>query len=104
MEESYAWGIFFMFMGVSQIVYGLIILLIVHKETAILHYTGIVGNIVFIGAFIYVRLYTPPFSPEEGPIQELQPAGVMILLIQALIVALLAFSLKSNKEVKITPV
>lgn len=100
MEESYAWGVFFMFMGVSQIAYGLIILLIARRPTAVLNYLGIVGNIAFIGAFVYVRLFTPPFSPEEGPIQELQPAGFMILLIQALIVALLAFSLRSNKEIK----
>lgn len=100
LEESYAWGVFFIFMGVFQIVYGSAILLIAGRAGTILFYTGVAGNMAFIGVFIYARLLTPPFAPEAGPIQELELNGVMTLILQALIVALLAYSLKSNREIK----
>ena len=51
--------------------------------------------------FIFVRLFTPPFSPEGTPVNELDPYGIITLIIEILIVVLLAYVIRFKEKVKI---
>jgi hypothetical protein len=54
--------------------------------------------------FIYVRLFVPPFSPEATPVSELELNGVLTVVIELLIVALLAYLAKEKKQENIAHV
>jgi hypothetical protein len=100
MEESYLWGVGFLAMGVPQIVYGLVIIFSKMLPTSwrkILYKVGILGNALFVTIFVYVRLFVPPFSPEGTPVSELEPNGILTVVIQLLIVAMLVYVGKEKK-------
>jgi len=59
------------------------------------------GNALLVIIFIFVRLFTPPFSPEETPVNELDPNGIITLIIEILIVVLLAYVIRFKEKVKI---
>ena len=101
MEESYLWGIGFLAMGLPQIVYGIVMIfskLLPISWTKILCNLGIFGNALFVAIFVYVRLFIPPFSPEGTPVSELEPNGILTVVIQLLIVAILVYV---GREIKI---
>ena len=87
--------------GLAQIGLGVAILL-VRKPTLrnILYYIGIVGNSILVVTFVLVRLVTPPYSPEGVPINELEPNGIMTLIIEVLLVILMAYHLKHKDSAK----
>jgi hypothetical protein len=101
-KESYLWGIFFLISGISQIAFGIIIAFVKNpKINNILYYIGLIGNALLVLIFIFVRLFTPPFSSEGTPVNELQPNGIITLIIEILIVILLAYVIKFKEELKI---
>ena len=100
-QESWIWGMVFLASGLAQIVFG-IALLLVRKYTLrnILYYIGIIGNSILVITFVLVRLIIPPFSPEGTPINELEPNGVITLIIEVLLVILMAYQLKQKDLAK----
>ena len=85
----------------AQIGFGIAILLL--KEYTlrnILYYIGIIGNSILVITFVLVRLVTPPFSPEVTPINELEPNGIITLIIEVLLVILMAYQLKQKDLTK----
>ena len=105
MTESYIWGIGFLSMGIPQILYGMIIMIFAKNflsSAKTVYNIGIAGNVLFIGIFIYVRLFVPPFSPDGTPVNELQTNGILTVIIQSILVALLVYLLKGNKVKKQT--
>ncbi len=99
MEESILWGIFFLISGIAQIIFGIFIIITLEKlspiNKSILYYFGIVGNTLLVGIFILVRLFTPPFSTESAPINELEPNGIITIIIEILSIVVLAYLIKS---------
>jgi hypothetical protein len=96
------WGIFFLISGISQIVFGIIIVFVKNpKISNLLYYIGIIGNALLILIFIFVRLFTPPFSPERAPVNEFEPNGVITIIIEILIVIFLAYIVKFKEGIKI---
>jgi hypothetical protein len=101
-KESYLWGIFFLISGLAQIIFGIIITFAKNpKINNILYYIGSIGNALLVLVFIFVRLYTPPFSPEGTPVNELEPNGIITFIIEILIVILLVYVIKFKEEIKI---
>ena len=100
-QESMIWGMIFLASGLAQIVFG-ITLLLVRKYTLrnILYYIGITKNSILVISFVLVRLVTPPFSPEGTPINELEPNGIITLIIEVLLVILMAYQLKQKDLTK----
>ena len=105
MTESYVWGIVFLAMGVPQLGYGIVMIFADRLGTntrKVLYKMGIAANALFVTMFIYVRLFVPPFSPEATPVRELEPNGILTVVIELFIIALLAYLAKEKKEEKIT--
>ena len=101
-KESYLWGIFFLISGIAQIVFGIIILFAKGpKINNILYYIGSIGNALLILVFIFVRLFTRPFSPEGTPVNELDPNGIITIIIEILTVILLVYVIKFKEGIKI---
>ncbi len=99
-KESLWWGAIFLIAGIAQIGYGLILVFIKKPQTNnILYYIGLIGNAILFAIFILVRLIVPPFSPEGTPINELEPNGIITLVIEMLIVVMLTYIIKF-KEVE----
>ena len=106
-EESYYWGVCFLLMGVAQILFAGS-MMFVHKLPLLLRrilcYIGIAGNALLVVIFVYARLFTPPFSPEGTPVNELELNGIITaLIIQPIIVLLLVYAVKgisSSKKAK----
>lgn len=102
MEESILWGIFFLISGIAQIIFGIFIIITLEKlspiNKSILYYFGIVGNSLLVGIFILVRLFTPPFSTESAPINELEPNGIITIIIEILSIVVLAYLIKSYSK------
>ncbi len=81
-KESFWWGIIFLIAGIAQIGFGIIIVFVKKPPTNIIvYFLGNIGNALLIITFILVRLFTPPFSPEGTPINELEPNGIITLII-----------------------
>jgi hypothetical protein len=105
MTESYVWGIAFLAMGVPQLGYGIVMIFAERLGTntrTVLYKMGIATNVLFVIIFIYVRLFVPPFSPEATPVRELEPNGILTVVIELFIIALLAYLAKEKKQEKIT--
>ena len=104
MKEAFMWGIFFLISGIAQLIFGIIIIIIGGElspiNKSILYYFGIVGNTLLVGIFVLVRLITPPFTSEGAPINELEPNGIITIIIEILLVVLLAYLLKSTNKIK----
>lgn len=102
MEESILWGIFFLISGIAQIIFGIFIIITLEKlspiNKSILYYFGIVGNSLLVGIFILVRLFTPPFSTESALINELEPNGIITIIIEILSIVVLAYLIKSYSK------
>jgi hypothetical protein len=100
-KESILWGIFFLISGIAQIVFGIIIAFVRENKTStILYYVGIIGNALLVGTFILVRLVTPPFSPENAPVNELEPNSIITLIIEVSMVILLGYIVKYKDKTK----
>ncbi len=100
-KESIWWGVIFFISEIAQIVFGLIIIFIKkHQINNLLCYIGIIGNALLVITFILVRLFTPPFSPDGTPINELEPNGIISLVIEILIVIMLSYITKFREETK----
>ncbi len=100
-QESWIWGMIFLASGLAQIGFGIVILLVRGNSlTNALYYIGIVGNSILVITFILVRLVIPPFSPEEAPINELEPNGMISLVIEMILIVLLAYQLKHKDNTK----
>lgn len=56
------------------------------------------GNAFLVITFLLVRLVTPPFSPEETPIRELEPNGIITLIIEIVLIVLLTYALRFKVE------
>ena len=94
-RESLVWGIIFLVSGIAQIVFGIIILFAKKPIfKTMLCFIGIIGNAMLVITFILVRLVTPPFSPEGAPINELEPNGIITLIIEIVLVILLSYELR----------
>ena len=94
-KESLVWGLVFLVSGIAQMVFGIIILFAkkpIFKTMLCL--IGIIGNAMLVITFILVRLVTPPFSPEGAPINELEPNGIITLIIEIVLVILLSYELR----------
>ena len=100
MKESFMWGISFLISGIAQIIFGIIIIILAEKlspiNKLILYYFGIVGNALLVGIFVFVRLFTPPFSTEGAPINELEPNGIITIITEIVLIVLLAYLIKSS--------
>jgi formate hydrogenlyase subunit 3/multisubunit Na+/H+ antiporter MnhD subunit len=100
--ESPIWGIGFLVMGISQIVYGGVM---VFTKTSLRRYSikrlfygiGMAGNALFVGIFVLART-TGIFSPDGTPVNELELNGLMSIIIELLIVASLGYLVKDKKE------
>lgn len=100
-QESWIWGMIFLVSGLAQIGFGIAILLVrEHSLRNILYYIGIIGNSMLVITFVLVRLVTPPFSPEVTPINELEPNGIITLIIEIILVILMAYQLKQKDLTK----
>jgi hypothetical protein len=101
MEESIIWGISFLISGISQIIFGIVIIVskrLYSINKPVLYYFGIVGNSLLIGIFVLVRLVTPPFSSESAPINELEPNGIITIITEILLIVLLGYLIKSTSK------
>jgi hypothetical protein len=99
MKESFMWGISFLISGIAQIIFGIILIILREKLSpikSILYYFGIVGNALLVGIFVFVRLFTPPFSTEGAPINELEPNGIITIITELVLIVLLAYLIKSS--------
>ncbi len=106
MEEAVIWGIFFLGIGISQLTFGVIVLILVklslsNKTAILLYYIGIVGNTLLVAIFVLGRLFVPPFSPEPTPITELEANGIITVIIEILVIALLIYLVKSRSKFKV---
>jgi hypothetical protein len=104
MAESYMWGIGFLVMGVSQMIYGVVMvfakaLLPIASTKRIFYAIGIAGNAVFVGIFVLART-TGVFSPDGVPVDELEANGILTIVIELLIATLLSYMTKDKKEKK----
>ncbi len=98
-KESFWWGIIFFISGIAQIGFGIIIMFVKKPQiNNILYYIGIIGNASLDATFILVRLFTPPFSQEGTPINELEPNGIITIVIEIIIVILLIYIVKFKEE------
>lgn len=100
MTESYVWGIAFLAMGVPQLGYGIVIIFAERlgaNTRKVLYKMGIAANVLFLVMFIYVRIFVPPFSPEGTPVRELEPNGILTVVIELFIVALLVYLTRVKK-------
>ena len=107
MTESYIWGIAFLAMGIPQLGYGILMIFAERLGTTtrkVLYEIGIAGNMLLVFVLISVRLFVPPFSPEETPVRELELNGVLTVVIELFIVALLTYLVKERKQEDITQV
>jgi hypothetical protein len=99
MKEAFVWGISFLISGIAQLIFGIIIIIIGGElspiNKSILYYFGIIGNTLLVGIFVLARLFTPPFSTEAAPINELEPNGIIAIITEILLVVLLAYLIKS---------
>ncbi|HEY0579626.1 MAG TPA: hypothetical protein VGC75_02865 [Candidatus Nitrosocosmicus sp.] len=101
-KESFWWGVFFLISGIAQIGFGIIIAFIKKPQiNNILYYIGNIGNALLVIIFILVRIFIPPFSPEGEPINELEPNGIITLIIEILIVILLIYVMRFKEGIKI---
>ena len=103
MEESFVWGIFFLISGIAQIIYSIFIIIVSEKLSPLnnkwpLYYFGIAGNALLVGIFVMVRLFTPPFSSEAAPINELEPNGIVTIITEIFLIVLLAYLIKSSSR------
>ena len=103
MEESFIWGIFFLISGIAQIIYSIFIIIVAEKLSPLnnkwpLYYFGIAGNALLVGIFVMVRLFTPPFSSEAAPINELEPNGIITIITEIFLIVLLAYLIKSSSR------
>jgi hypothetical protein len=103
MEESIVWGISFLISGIAQIIFSIFIITTTVEKLSpinksILYYFGIVGNSLLVGIFVLARLFTPPFSPEAAPINELEPNGIIAIITEILLIVLLAYLIKSYSK------
>lgn len=102
MTESYVWGIAFLAMGVPQLGYGIVMIFAERlgaNTRKVLYKMGIAANVLFLIMFIYVRIFVPPFSPEGTPVRELEPNGILTVVIELFIVAILVY-LTRVKEIE----
>lgn len=66
----------------------------------VLYKMGIAANVLFVIIFVYVRLVVlPPFSPEGTPVRELESNGILTVVIELFIVALLVY-LRTVKKIE----
>ena len=102
MEESFIWGISFLISGIAQIIYSIFIIIVAEKLTPLnkwlLYFFGIAGNALLIGIFVMARLFTPPFSSEAAPINELEPNGILTIITEIFLIVLLAYLIKSSTK------
>ena len=103
MEESFVWGIFFLISGIAQIIYSIFIIIVSEKLSPLnnkwpLYYFGIAGNALLVGIFVMARLFTPPFSSEAAPINELAPNGIVTIITEIFLIVLLAYLIKSSSR------
>ena len=102
MEESFIWGISFLISGIAQIIYSIFIIIIAGKLSPLnkwlLYYFGIAGNALLVGIFVMARIFTPPFSSEAAPINELEPNGIVTIIIEIFLIVLLAYLIKSSSR------
>jgi hypothetical protein len=102
MEESFIWGISFLISGIAQIIYSIFIIIIAEKLSPLnkwlLYYFGIAGNALLVGIFVMARIFTPPFSSEAAPINELEPNGIVTIIIEIFLIVLLAYLIKSSSR------
>jgi hypothetical protein len=105
MEESYMWGIGFIAMGISQLIYGGVFILFANNLRRLfkgsvamsLYSVGIIGNILLAAIFIYVRLFVPPFSPEAIPVNEIEFNGIFTVAMEIFIIGLLVYLAKRER-------
>jgi MFS family permease len=106
MEESYMWGIGFLVMGISQLIYGGVLIIFADnlrrrllKRAAVLslYSIGIIGNTLLVAIFVYVRLFIPPFSPEAIPVNEIEVNGILTVVMEIFIVGLLVYLVKRER-------
>ena len=91
----------FLASGLAQIGFGIAILLVrEHTLRNILYYIGIIGNSMLVITFVLVRLVTPPFSHEGAPVNELEPNGIITLIIEIILIILMAYKLKHKNITK----
>jgi hypothetical protein len=103
MEESFIWGISFLISGIAQIIYSIFIIIVAEKVSPLnnkwpLYYFGIAGNALLVGIFVMARLFTPPFSSEAAPINELEPNGIITIITEIFLIVLLAYLIKSSSR------
>ena len=102
MEESFIWGISFLISGIAQIIYSIFIIITAEKLSPLnkwlLYYFGIAGNALLVGIFVMARLFTPPFSSEAAPINELEPNGIVTIITEIFLIVLLAYLIKSSSR------
>jgi hypothetical protein len=105
MEESYMWGIGFLVMGISQLIYGGVFIIFADNLRRLLKRTvmlslyslGIIGNTLLVAIFVYVRLFVPPFSPEAIPVNEIEVNGILTVIMEIFIVGLLVYLVKRER-------
>lgn len=106
MEESYMWGIGFLVMGITQLIYGGVLIIFADnlrrrllKRVAVLslYSIGIIGNTLLVAIFVYVRLFIPPFSPEAIPVNEIEVNGILTVVMEIFIVGLLVYLVKRER-------
>jgi hypothetical protein len=104
-KESYMWGIGFLVMGISRLIYGGVFIIFADnlrrllKRAVVLslYSIGIIGNTLLVALFVYVRLFVPPFSPEAIPVNEIEVNGILTVIIEIFIVGLLVYLVKRER-------
>jgi hypothetical protein len=99
------WGIGFVVMGISQLLYGGMFIVFANNLRRLLkgsvvmslYSIGIIGNILLVAIFAYVRLFVPPFSPEAVPVNEIEANGILTVVMEIFLVGLLVYLVKRER-------
>jgi hypothetical protein len=104
------YSIFLIVAGASQVVYGIMYILLTlryqaeyrlqkpyYEKTVILNLFGLIGSLILIGLYTYTLVFPPPISPNDKP-EGIEPAGVLAKSSEILLVIGIAYIIRTDKK------
>lgn len=106
------YSVFLLVAGCSQVVYGVLYVLITlfesseiqsresvksqYRKVVVVNLFGLFGTAVLLGLYIYVVIFPPPLSPTNQP-EELEFAGILSKSVEALLVIGIVYLMRYEK-------
>jgi hypothetical protein len=85
-EDWWAYGVFFLVMGIGQ---GLFAALILYRQSPWLLVAGIVGNLAIIGMYVWSRTWGVPLGPHIGVVEHAKVIDLAITAAEIVLVGVL---------------